>query len=195
MLSTKFPYKIWIKISDYYIKVFTSLNSFGKKRKKKKQKLSLKRQNAEWADKWIPAFCRNSPLCAETPPSQTEVILTAFEMKANPNPHIPLTRFHRGQNAADARWELPFTNGSSGLGGRGEMGRRKRRENSCWGIQEQQTGAASLSISEFNFMRYLHQVRIRAPHRPFWIISMLLHWGRQLCLQNWITCWMFLWVQ
>lgn len=49
MLSTKFPYKMWIKISDYYIKVFTSRNSFGKKRKKKKkkQKLSLKRQNAE----------------------------------------------------------------------------------------------------------------------------------------------------
>lgn len=47
MLSTKFQYKIWIKISDYYIKVLTSLNSFGKKRKKKKQKLSLKRQNAE----------------------------------------------------------------------------------------------------------------------------------------------------
>lgn len=43
-------------------------------------------------DKWIPATWRNWPLSAENPPSQTEVILMAFEVKGNPNPHIPPTR-------------------------------------------------------------------------------------------------------
>lgn len=44
------------------------------------------------ADKWIPAICRNTPLFAETPPSQTEVILMDSEVKGNPNPNVPLTQ-------------------------------------------------------------------------------------------------------
>lgn len=45
MLSTKFPYKIWIKISDYYIKVFISLNSFGKKERRRRSR------NSPWNDR------------------------------------------------------------------------------------------------------------------------------------------------
>lgn len=50
----------------------------------------------------------------------------------------------------------------------GRTGRRKPKENSCRGIQEQQSGAASLSISRFHFRRDLRRVRVRAAeHCPF----------------------------
>lgn len=91
----------------------------------RKTETSLGTRDHKLADKWIPAMCRNPPLCAESPPSQTEVIPMDSEVKGNPNPHVPLTQASRS-NTADAWWELCYTNRSSGTGGWREMGRKKR---------------------------------------------------------------------
>lgn len=128
-------------------------------------------------DKWI---CRNWPLSAETPPTQTGVILMAFEVKGNPNPHIPPTQVSDSTTQPMHR-ELGCSTNNKGSGTR-EMkrnGRREVKENSRAIIQEQHNHAVSLSISKFNFM--LKWENVWTPHLPF---GSFQYFSVDLCLWN-----------
>lgn len=128
-----------------FVNVFLHLPPLNSCRRKK-----TGTRHHKLTDKWIPAMCRNPPLCVETPPSQTEVILMDSEMKENPNPHVPLTQVSQC-NRADAWWEFCYTNRSSGTGGWRERGRKKWGKTATDGAKSNTT-APLLSISKFSFM-------------------------------------------
>lgn len=133
------------------------------------------------ADKWIPAICRNLPLCAETPPSQTEVILMDSEVKGNPNPHVPPTQV--SSPTADAWWELCLDIKSVGMGRWREMGKAKQGK-TCRGKAKGNIIMQLLSPSAtFNFTLYIKEVKARVLNSPLssaqYFLSAAL-WGRPL---------------
>lgn len=116
------------------------------------------------ADKWIPAISRNLPLCAETPPSQTEVILMDWgEGKSKPtrSPDSSLS-----SPTADAWEELYSTNKSTRMGRWGEMGRKKQGK-TCTEQAKSNIIMQFLSPSAtFNFTLYIKEVKVRVLNPP-----------------------------